>query len=156
MKVAHLVRKYNPVEWGGTETALHGLCGGLQHHGVSSVVYCPRLAEPGSGKDPLVDSGCTVKRFSACVPIWGIPHAEKQQMIAVGGNLFSFELFRQLWNEPEISVVHSHALGRIGGIGRVVARRRGVPFLVTIHGGVYDLPEKLRATLHSKESGGWE
>src|SRR5580700_372061 len=155
MKVAHLLRKYNPAEWGGTETALYGLCDGLRQSGVSSVVYCPSIPG-GAERDPLTEAGCVVKRFHACVPIWGISPEKKRQMVAVGGNLMSFELIRALWREPGLAVVHSHALGRIGAIGRMVARRRGLPVLFTTHGGVYDLPAPLKQSLNASTGSGWE
>jgi glycosyltransferase involved in cell wall biosynthesis len=157
MHVAHLLRKYNPSEWGGTETAIRQLCDGLRHHGVGSVVHCPRLMTEASGvADPLVDAGCVVKRFKTCVPVWGIAPERRRQMISVGGNLMSFDLFGALWKDREISVVHSHALGRLGGIGMTVARRKKVPFVVTIHGGVYDLPPEVKRGLNEHEGGGWE
>jgi starch synthase len=155
MKVAHLLRKYNPAEWGGTETALYGLCDGLRQSGVSSVVYCPGIPV-GPKVDPLAEAGCVVKRFHACVPIWGISPEKKRQMVAVGGNLMSFELIRALWREPGLAVIHSHALGRIGAIGRMVARRRGLPVLFTTHGGVYDLPDPLKQSLNAPADLGWD
>ena len=30
MHIVHILRKYNPSEWGGTETALRQLCDGLR------------------------------------------------------------------------------------------------------------------------------
>ena len=155
MKVAHLLRKYNPAEWGGTETALYGLCNGLRQSGVSSVVYCPSIPA-GADRDPLTEVGCVVKRFRACVPIWGISPERKRLMVAVGGNLMSFELIRALWREPGLAVIHSHTMGRIGAIGRMVARRRGLPFLFTTHGGVYDLPDPLKQSLNANAGIGWE
>ena len=157
MHVAHLLRKYNPAEWGGTESVIRQLCEGLRQHDISSVVHCPRLVTNGAEvADPLVDAGCTVKRFKTCVPIWGIPAERRRQMISVGGNLMSFDLFGSLWRDRQISVVHSHALGRIGGIGMAVARRRKVPFVVTIHGGVYDLPENVKRDMNGQGEGGRE
>ena len=155
MKVAHLMRKYDPAEWGGTETALHRLCDGLHQCGVSSVVYCPQISMRGQ-PDPLAEVGCEVKRFPACVPIWGIAPERRRQMVAVGGNLMSFRLIRELWQEPGLAVVHAHATGRIGAIGRMVAKHRRLPFLVSIHGGVYDLPAALKQSLNAPESQGWE
>ena len=38
MRIAHLLRKYNPAEWGGTETVIHQLSDGLRRLGVGSVV----------------------------------------------------------------------------------------------------------------------
>jgi len=156
MRVAHLLRKYNPAEWGGTETAMQRLFDGLQGRDVSSVVYCPRLAGNGYPVDPLAAVGCTVKRFRACVPVWGIPRERKEQMIAVGGNLLSFDLITSLWREAGVSLIHSHTLGRVGGIGLTMARRRRIPFVVTVHGGVYDLPDEVKRSLHTPDAGGWE
>jgi len=171
MRVAHLLRKYNPAEWGGTETVIHQLFDGLRNHDVDSIVYCPRIGS-GTGAppvgstdhgrdahatpDPLIDAGCTVNRFHACVPVWGISAEQRQQMIAVGGNLMSFDLIRSLWAAPRLSLIHSHALGRVGGIGLTIARRRKIPFVVTIHGGLYDLPDGLRKSLYQPSQRGVE
>ncbi len=158
MRIAHLLRKYNPAEWGGTETVVHQLAQGLRREGVDSVVHCPRLPANGAGAhavDPLVTAGCTVRRFNAVVPIWGISAEQKRQMISVGGNLMSFDLIRTLWTSHQ-SVIHSHALGRVGGIGLTVARKKKIPFVVTVHGGVYDLPESLRKSFNSPQTRGFE
>src|SRR6185503_15961242 len=45
LRVAHILRKCNPAEWGGTETAIQRIVSGLRKHNVKSVVYCPHLAE---------------------------------------------------------------------------------------------------------------
>jgi glycosyltransferase involved in cell wall biosynthesis len=150
-----LLRKFNPAEWGGTETAIQRLFDGLREHGVRSVVYCPRL-EHESGEDPLVASGYEVQRFRAFVPVLGMSRERKQQLVSVGGNLMSFDLISSLWREDDVSIVHSHTLGRIGGIALAAARKRHVPFVVTIHGGVLDLPEKVKQTFNAPVVGGWE
>lgn len=155
MHVAHLLRKYNPAEWGGTETVIQQLCDGLRRQGVNSVVYCPALAHRPL-RDPLAEAGCEVKRFRACVPILGISPEQRRQMVAVGGNLLSFDLLRMLWAERRFAVIHSHTLGRIGGVGLTIARRKRIPFVLTIHGGVYDLPEAMRAAFNTPVANGWE
>lgn len=151
MRIAHLLRKYNPAEWGGTETVIHQLFDGLRREGAGSVVYCPSIGA-NQTPDPLAAAGCAVQRFSACVPIWGISAEQRRQMIAVGGNLMSFDLIRALWRE-NFSVIHTHTLGRVGGIGLTMARRKKIPFVVTIHGGVYDLPEKLKRSFNTQTRG---
>jgi starch synthase len=158
MRIAHLLRKYNPAEWGGTESVIQQLFDGLRREGVESVVYCPQLPDESrpNGRaavaDPLAATGCMVKRFNACVPIWGISDEQRRQMIAVGGNLMSFDLIRTLWAAHQ-DVIHSHALGRIGGIGLTVARRKKIPFVVTVHGGAYDLPDALRQSFKRPDAG---
>jgi alpha-maltose-1-phosphate synthase len=162
MRIAHLLRKYNPAEWGGTESVIQQLFEGLRRQSVDSIVYCPRLETNGSAtnghhgpngkngvnghsvRDPLAEAGCLVRRFNACVPVWGLSDEQRRQVISVGGNLMSFDLLRSLWTTPRLSIIHSHALGRVGGIGLTVARWRKIPFVVTVHGGVYDLPAELK------------
>jgi glycosyltransferase involved in cell wall biosynthesis len=156
MRVAHLLRKYNPSEWGGTESVMLQLTAEMAKLGVESVVYAPRLSPGTAPPDPLAAAGCTVRRFKARVPIWGISPERKRQMVAVGGNVVSFGLAGSLWREKGVDVIHSHALGRLGAIGRLVARARGIPFVVSIHGGAYDVPSELRAELRRPGAGGWD
>src|SRR2546421_11926874 len=154
MRVVHLLRKCNPNEWGGTETAVQRLFDGLRQQGVTSIAYCPRTDDAPSG-DPLGDAGFTVKRFTACVPVWGPSRERKRELIAVGGNLLSFDLPGLLWREKGIDLVHTHALGRLGAIAAHVARRRKLPFVVTIHGGLLDLPDALKDRFHTPSGRGF-
>jgi len=156
MRVAHLLRKYDPTEWGGTETAIARLTAGLAAQGVDSVVYAPRLAQARTAPDPLAAAGCVVRRFHAVVSVWGIAAERKRQLVAMGGNLLSFDLPGSLWREPGLDVVHAHVLGRLGAIGRVVARGRGLPFVLSVHGGAYDLPVAVRQELVKPAAGGWD
>src|SRR5437899_1903832 len=142
MRVIHLLRKLNPAEWSGTEMALQRLFDGLRTQRIESVVYCPQLESEGA-TDPLVTSGFQVQRFRAFVPILGLSRQRRRQLIAVGGNLMSFGLISSLWRERSASLIHTHTLGRIGGIGLTIAKQRQLPFVVTIHGGVLDLPEQI-------------
>ncbi len=155
MHIAHLLRKYDPAEWGGTESVLAQLSDGLRAEGVTSTVFCPRIAAD-STRDPLAETGCEIRRFKAVLPIWGISAEQRRQMVAVGGNLLSFDLPGMLWRDRSLSLIHSHTLGRIGGTGLTLARRKGVPFVLTVHGGVYDLPEPLRRSFNTPVAGGWE
>src|SRR5215467_8210026 len=143
MRTVHLLRKYDPAQWGGTETAIQRLFAGLREHSVESVVYCPRLKQEPE-KDPLAAQGHAVKRFRAFLPVLGISAQRRRQIISVGGNLMSLDLLPRLSREKNISIIHSHALGRIGGIGRFAARLRKVPLAVTIHGGLLDLPAQMK------------
>lgn len=154
MRTVHLLRKYDPAQWGGTETAIQRLFAGLREHEVESVVYCPKLKHTPE-KDPLGEAGHRVKRFSSFVPIVGISAQRRQQIVSVGGNIMSLDLLPRILREKDFSIVHTHALGRIGGIGRMAARMRGVPLVVTIHGGVLDLPPQMKKEFNTS-SGGWE
>ncbi len=156
MRVAHLLRKYDPAEWGGTESAVLQLTTDLARHGVDSVIYAPKLRLRGESADPFAANDCTMRRFRARVPVWGISAERKEQMIAVGGNLVSLDLIPSLWGEPNIDLIHTHAQGRLGAIGRVVARGRRLPFVISIHGGIYDLPDTVLHELRRPAVGGWD
>jgi glycosyltransferase involved in cell wall biosynthesis len=155
MRVINLLRKLDLNQWGGTETAIQRLCDGLRYHDVDPVIYCPQLDQPPD--DELLERvGCDIKRFKAFVPVLGISSAQKRQMISLGGNLMSFDLISSLWHEENVDIIHSHALGRIGGIGLTVARKRRIPFVVSVHGGVFDLPDHVKKSFNETSTGGWE
>jgi len=174
--VIHLLRKYDSAEWGGTEIAVQRLCDGLRQHGVTPVMYCPHvnghraqtaLSASEGPNAPEVNAcqaasescnGITgeLKRFKAFVPVWGISRQEKRQLVALGGNLMSFDLLPALWREPDVALVHTHTLGRLGGIACAVARSRGLPFVVSIHGGLLDLPPTLKTAFNAPSHRGFE
>jgi alpha-maltose-1-phosphate synthase len=156
MRVAHILRKYNPLEWGGTESAVLQLTTDLALRDVRSIVYAPRLALPTAGADPFAAAGCTVRAFNALAPVWGISREQKSQLISVGGNLVSLDLLTSLWREPGLDVIHSHAQGRLGAEGRAIARARRIPFVLSIHGGAYDLPANVRRDLAKPSAGGFD
>lgn len=145
VRVAHVLRKYDPCEWAGTETAVHDLLTGLRERHVQSVVYAPNLPNteidlPNAMPDPLIQSGFTVRRFRSSLPMLGADDRDRKRLTAMGGNILSFDAPWKLLREPGLDVIHSHALNRIGGTARLIARRRKIPFVVTIHGGYLDLP----------------
>lgn len=134
---------------------MHRLFDGLRRSEVTPVIYCPSL-EDNSHEDPLVQSGFQVERFKAFVPVWGISAERRRQLVSVGGNLMSFGLISSLRREKDVAVIHAHTLGRIGGIALTMAKQRGVPFVVTIHGGVHDLPDNVKRSFNAPSDTGWE
>jgi alpha-maltose-1-phosphate synthase len=154
MQVSHILRKYDPAQWGGTETAVQRLIQGLQQHSITSSVHAPHCANLGNN-DPLLDVGAKIHRYRAFVPVVGISDAQREALVSWGGNLFSFELFWQLLG-TSANVVHSHALNRIAGISLMAARSRGVPHVITLHGGALDIPDEVNAKLTAPLKGGFE
>ncbi|MEO6184478.1 MAG: glycosyltransferase family 4 protein [Verrucomicrobiota bacterium] len=155
MRVAHLLRKYNPGEWGGTETAVKRLFDGLHYHGVESIAFCPRINST-TGRDPFVEAGFKVNRFDTFVPVLGISNEQKAMLISTGGNLMSFSAIWSLLREKNVSLIHTHTHNRLGGIALTVARTRKIPLVTTIHGGVLDLPATVKQHLLKPLEGGLE
>ncbi|MCF7787304.1 MAG: glycosyltransferase family 4 protein [Prosthecobacter sp.] len=154
MQASHILRKYDPAQWGGTETAVQRLVQGLQMHGISSAVHAPQNASL-DNIDPLRDASPKIQRYSAFVPVIGISSAQREALLSWGGNLFSFDLFWQL-RDSGADVMHSHVLNRIAGISLMAARSRGVPHVVTLHGGAHDMPDEVNARLTAPLKGGLE
>lgn len=152
--VGHILRKCDPAEWGGTEMALLRMCDALALQGVENVVFSPRL--PVEVDDPFAQAGHRVKRFHAVLPVAGITQAQRRQAVAVGGNLLSPDLPLRMMVESDLHVVHSHTGNRLGATALRVARMRRLPFVMTIHGGVLDLPESVRRKLVEPTRGGLE
>ena len=155
LRALHVLRKLDPAQWSGTEVAIQRLFSGLRKHGVTPVAYCPR-ANGHTCKDPLTESGFEVHRFKAFLPVLGMSAERKRQLIAVGGNLMSFDLIPALWRERSVGVIHSHTLGRLGGIALTLAKQRRVPFVVTIHGGALDLPDPIKQSFNAHREREWE
>ncbi len=149
-RTVHVLRKFDRNEWGGTETAVERLVEGLRENDVEAVFYAPRLSHSRDHESP------EIKRFRAFVPVVGVSLQRRRQMVAMGGNLMSFDLGCSLIKERGASIIHTHTLGRIGGIARVAAKVRRVPLVVSIHGGALDLPKNVRRGFKSPDSGGWE
>src|SRR5580658_4047965 len=150
LRTIHVLRKLDRAEWGGTETALERLFEGLRENDVEAVVYGPQLPRAPDQEAP------EIRRFHAFVPILGLSPQRRRQLVSVGGNLMSFDLASLLWKERDAALIHTHTLGRLGGIARLVAKRRRLPFVVSVHGGVLDLPEKVRRDFNAPVRGGWE
>ena len=154
MHIAHILRKYEPAQWGGTETAVLRLIQGLNAHDITSSVHAPRHSMP-FATDPIRFTGTPVRRYNAFVPVLGISQRQREELISWGGNLFSFDLLPHLLRE-KADVIHSHALNRIAGIGLRVARWKKIPHVITLHGGALDVPAEVSQKLTAPLRGGLE
>lgn len=144
LNVIHVARRFVRDKWGGTETVILETCRQLRSRDHHCRVVCPcALSIPGEDEY----DGVPVSRDRYFYPYWGLDSSARLQMDMRGGNLFSFELMRRLQNLPQVSLFHLHTGKRLGGIVRTVARQRGVPYVVTLHGGVTDVPAQERQAL---------
>lgn len=142
--VIHLLRRYTRNAWGGTEQAVRTLIRESKKRGVVGKIYTTSMYE---GCGPILDEDISITRFPYQLPWWGLSCERKQQLEGRGGNLLSWSLLFHLLFTPNISLLHLHVLGRLGAIGRFVAKLRGIPYVVTIHGGYWTLCEKDRERL---------
>lgn len=139
LKVVMVPRRFTRESWGGIETAVVETSRRLLAMGHDVKVFCPAaLAAAG---DDVVD-GVPVRRFPHFYPYLGLDDAARDRMDRKAGNLFSFSLLAGLLREPGIDLIHLHTGKRLGGIVRQVSRLRRIPYVMTLHGGLYDVPEQ--------------
>jgi glycosyltransferase involved in cell wall biosynthesis len=142
--IIHVPRRYVADQWGGTETVIQEISLQQKRAGFSPLVMTSMaLAE--SRNENI--SGVQVKRFNYCYPFFGLNAEAKAAMDKKGGNLLSLSLFVGLITAPDVRLFHSHAVNRLGGMVRTAARLRGKPFVVSVHGGVFDVPKSERSSM---------
>jgi glycosyltransferase involved in cell wall biosynthesis len=144
VNIVQVPRRFVRSCWGGTETVVLETSRQLRALGHEVRIFCP---------DALADraresmGGVEVERFPYIYPYWGLSAEARRQLDYKGGNLFSPALWRALLRLEGLDLVHLHTRGRLGGIVRRVARRRNIPYVVSLHGGVYDVPAEEKAAL---------
>lgn len=144
MKIVHIPRRFALDHWGGTESVLLSYCDHLTRLGQSQKIFTSRALQ----SDPVTQlKGVEIRRFDYFYPYFGLSPAKKDLLDRKGGNLFSWSLAWALAREPGLNLIHLHTGKRLGGLARWVARLRGIPYVVSLHGGVYDVP--------SAEAGSW-
>lgn len=137
MGVIHVPRRFVRNEWGGTETTILETCKALNSRGHSSSIMtttamCDQKHEKIQGID--------VHRHKYVYPFLGLSNQDKRDMDRKGGNLLSMSMLKTLLSASGLDILHAHSGKRLGGIVRTAARIRKLPYVISLHGGVIDVP----------------
>jgi glycosyltransferase involved in cell wall biosynthesis len=130
-------RRFVADEWGGTETTILQSSRALDAAGHPTRIFTT-LALSDTRHERMQD--IEVRRHAYCYPFFGLSHADRHEMDKKGGNLLSLSLLWSLLREPQVDLLHAHTGKRLGGIVRTAARLRGIPYVITLHGGYFDIP----------------
>jgi glycosyltransferase involved in cell wall biosynthesis len=136
-RIIHVPRRFVTDEWGGTETVIGSLALEQKREGLQPEIHTS-LALSDTRAEAWNE--VPVRRYGYCYPFFGLNAAQRAQMDKKGGNLLSIPLFTALATLRGVRVFHAHALKRLGGEVFTAARLRRKPFVVTLHGGVFDVP----------------
>ena len=139
MNIVQIPRRFVRSHWGGTETVILETCKRLLKMGHHTEIICPNAL---AHQDKEVIGGVSISRVPYFYPYFGLSNEAKQQLDRKGGNLFSFALMRALKKYPHLDLIHLHTAKRPGGIGRYIALKRKIPYVVSLHGGVFDVPDE--------------
>lgn len=134
--VIHIPRRFTKSHWGGTENVVVSIANGLKNYGIKSKVITTNIL---SDKKEEVINSIKVKRFDYFYPYFNLTNKNKDSLDLVGGNLFSWSLFYYLFFVKDVDLIHLHTAKRMGSIARTICRLRNIPYIVTIHGGLYDI-----------------
>jgi glycosyltransferase involved in cell wall biosynthesis len=135
--IVHVPRRFVAEEWGGTETVILEISRQQQRAGANPVILTSMAL---ARKRDETIGGVPVRRFPYCYPFFGLSADDRAALDKKGGNLLSLSLFRALLREPNVRIFHAHTLKRVGGSVRTAARLRKKPYVVSLHGGVFDVP----------------
>jgi len=135
LKIAHIVRRYSAVEWGGTETVVKHTVDEQVRRGHEPVVFATNALQP-SGAEPLPHA----RTFGYVYPYWPMPPKDRLALDKKGGSPYAPALFRAVRAfKPDI--IHIHAGGRLATAAVVTAARLGVPSVMSLHGGAAVVPQ---------------
>ena len=139
LNLCHVPRRFTPKSWGGTETVIAETSAWLQRRGHQvQILTTSALAEPG----PARVRGLSVHRVPYFYPYLGLGPEAKGQLDRCGGNLFAPRLLSTLLRQPRLDLIHLHTGKRLGGLARVAAQLRGIPYIISLHGGQADTPSQ--------------
>ena len=133
--VIHIPRRFTTTHWGGTENVVLSYAKGLKKFNIESKIYTTKILN--TKKNETI-KGIQVKRFSYFYPYVNLNKQQKEKLDYIGGNIFSFTLLWTLLFQKNLDLVHLHTFKRLGGIARFICKIRNIPYLVSIHGGVYN------------------
>ena len=139
MKSIQLAKRFVREDWGGAETVILETSKRLLDAGHQTEVFCT-MATAENETDNV--EGLMVRRFPYFYPYLGLKEESKELLDRKGGSPFSFRLMNALNSESNLELIHLHMAGRLGGIGRHIAKKRNIPYVVSLHGGIFDVPEE--------------
>ena len=141
LRIAHVVRRFVFEEWGGTETVVWNTVLNQIRQGLTpEILATSALSHPGEE----FREGIRIRRFPYWYPFFPMPRETAGLLDKKGGNPFAPELFKAL-RQGKFDLIHIHCGGRMAVMSTLLARRAGVPCVISLHGGHAAVPpEELR------------
>ncbi len=136
ISLVHVPRRFTQNSWGGTETVILNSAKNLDSLAYTSKIFTSKALD--KNPEDKIDS-ISIKRFNYFYPFFSLSKEQKDNFDAIGGNLFSFSFLWALFRNKNIDLIHLHTLKRMGGIVRSVAKWRNIPYVITLHGGYFNI-----------------
>jgi D-inositol-3-phosphate glycosyltransferase len=149
LRVAHVLRKYDPAAWGGTETHVAALASRQAEAFASVEVHAPMGP---TAQDFALPKKVVLRRFRAFCPFIG--RADRRaSLVANAGNLATVDEPVRLACDRSLDLAHVHTQGRVGGAVRAAMKLTGRPYVVSVHGPLLAHRELLRRDTEERLAG---
>ncbi len=139
MKVLHVARRFTANAWGGTESVVASLVREQLRRGDDSRLMCTSALDE-RGESELM--GVPVQRCGYTYGRVPLSTAARRALDRKGGNPLAPAMLWSMLREPGVDLLHCHTMQRLAGQVRWVARRRGLPYVVQLHGGEFAVPNE--------------
>ena len=136
MRTAQIIRRFAFSEWGGTESVVWNTSRSLQEKGNPSEIFATRALSPVQDE---VKNAIQIHRFGYRYPYFPLSKEKARILDKKGGNPVVPGLQKALKN-GEFDILHCHTMGRMAATVRAAARQLHVPYVMTLHGGYFDVP----------------
>ena len=136
MRTAQVIRRFAFSEWGGTESVVWNTARTLQEKGNPSEIFATCALS--SVKDETRNS-LKIHRFNYKYPYFPLSKEKVRILDKKGGNPVVSGLQKALC-KGEFDILHCHTMGRMAAVTRAAAKQLHVPYIMTLHGGYFDVP----------------
>ena len=136
MRTAHIIRRFAFSEWGGTESVVWNAARTLQEKGNPSEIFATRALSPVQDE---VKNAIQIHRFNYRYPRFPLSKDKIRALDKKGGDPVVPGLQKAL-RKGEFDILHCHTMGRMAATVRAAAKQLHVPYIMTLHGGYFDVP----------------
>lgn len=153
VKTIQVPRRFVASAWGGTETVILQTSRAFKAAGHDTKIFTS-LALSDQREEQMEE--IDIRRFPYHYPFFGLGSDDIATLDQKGGNLLSLSLLWGLLRESAVDLFHAHSGKRLGAIVRTAARLRGAPYVVSLHGGHFDVPPSESEQLLAPIRNTWE
>lgn len=136
MRTAQIIRRFAFSEWGGTESVVWNTARALQAKGNPSEIFATRALSPVQDE---VKNAIQIHRFHYRYPRFPLSKEKIRALDKKGGDPVVPGLKKAL-RKGEFDILHCHTMGRMAATVRAAAKQLHVPYIMTLHGGYFDVP----------------
>ncbi|MFO7895653.1 MAG: glycosyltransferase family 4 protein [Candidatus Cloacimonadales bacterium] len=135
---SQILRRFTFEEWGGTETVVFNSSKQLQKKGHPTEILATKAL---CSKQHETVEGLQIRRFDYFYPYLNLNQKNQDILDKKGGNPYSPQLYKYLLQKPELQILHCHTMQRLANTVRRVAQKRNIPYVISFHGGFFEVPQ---------------